>query len=109
MTMQQNIENKLNASLAPLYMQVLNESQQHNVPAGSESHFKVTVVAEEFRQQGLLARHRRINEILAAELAEQIHALAIHAYSPEEWQQRQQESPASPRCHGGSQAKQPHE
>lgn len=41
----------------------------HNVPAGAESHFKVTVVSEQFNGKRLVARHQWINQILAEELA----------------------------------------
>jgi BolA protein len=50
----------------------------------------------------LLARHRTINAILADELANHIHALAIHAYTPAEFDERQAQAPASPSCLGGS-------
>ena len=35
--MQQRIEEKLNHALAPHYISVVNESSQHNVPAGSDA------------------------------------------------------------------------
>ncbi len=49
-----------------------------------------------------VARHQRMYQILADELAGPVHALALHTYSPAEWQQRQGETPASPNCLGGS-------
>ena len=49
----------------------------------------------------LLARHRRVNEVLKDELAGPIHALAIHAYTAEEWRQRHGDAPLSPPCLGG--------
>ena len=48
MSVQSLIENKLVAALAPRFIEVVNESGNHNVPPGSESHFKVTVVSEVF-------------------------------------------------------------
>lgn len=101
MTVQRTIENKLTAQLDLLYLDVINESSNHNVPAGSESHFKVILVTERFAGQGLLARHRCINEILANELEKSIHALSIHAYTPQEWAEHQQQAPLSPPCRGG--------
>ncbi|MEC7216897.1 MAG: BolA/IbaG family iron-sulfur metabolism protein, partial [SAR324 cluster bacterium] len=44
MRIQQSIENKLQSQLKPEFLRVENESHQHNVPSGSESHFKVTIV-----------------------------------------------------------------
>lgn len=70
--------------------------------AGSDSHFKVIVVSEEFAGKRLLQRHREINEILKDELANHIHALAIHTYTPDEFAEHNGEAPDSPNCMGGS-------
>ena len=48
---------------------MINESSGHNVPKGSETHFKVVVVSDSFDGQMLIARHRMVNEILADELS----------------------------------------
>ncbi len=103
MQIQNTIESKLKDALKPEYLQVVNESDNHNVPAGSESHFKVTLVCAEFDGQMLIKRHRQVNAVLKEELANQIHALALHTYSPEEWQRQGGEAPESPECQGGSQ------
>ena len=99
--MQERIERKLATALQPVHLEVANESGGHNVPAGSETHFKVVVVADAFEGERLLARHRRVNETLAAELAGGVHALAIHTYTAHEWQKRFGDAPMSPPCHGG--------
>ncbi|QUJ66769.1 transcriptional regulator BolA [Photobacterium sp. GJ3] len=98
---QERIEQKLQQSLAPVHLDVINESYMHNVPKGAESHFKVIIVSTEFEGQRLIGRHRTVNAILADELANHIHALAIHTYTPDEWA-TQQAAPASPSCLGGS-------
>jgi BolA protein len=102
MTVQSTIENKLNEAFAPTHLDVVNESNNHNVPAGSESHFKVTVVSAEFDGKRLLQRHRAINKTLSDELANDIHALAMHTYTQAEWVEHNQTSPDSPNCMGGS-------
>ncbi|EAS63917.1 transcriptional regulator BolA [Photobacterium angustum] len=99
---QQRIEHKLHDAFAPKHLEVLNESYMHNVPPGSESHFKVVVVSAQFNDQRLIARHRAINSVLADELANDIHALAIHTYTEAEWSELMA-APASPSCRGGSQ------
>ena len=83
------------------HLDVQNESASHNVPPGSESHFKVVLVSEEFAGQRLLVRHRAVNDILAAELAGGVHALALHTYTPDEWLARFGNAPMSPPCLGG--------
>lgn len=95
------IERKLQASLSPIYLQVQNESYMHNVPPGSESHFKVVVVSEQFEDKKLVARHRTINGVLSDELENHIHALSIHAYTELEWQKVSDSVPESPKCAGG--------
>ncbi|TKB44627.1 BolA family protein [Thalassotalea mangrovi] len=99
MTIAAQIEQKLISELSPTHLQVINESYMHNVPEGSESHFKVVVVSEQFIGQRLLQRHRAINAVLADELANHIHALAIHAYDPEQWHKMSADQvPSSPDC-----------
>lgn len=101
MTTQESIEEKLAIALTPEHLQVLNESNNHNVPPGSETHFKVVVVSRLFAGERLLARHRRINALLADELAGGVHALALHTYTEDEWQRRFGDVPMSPPCLGG--------
>ena len=98
MSVQSAISQKLSDALELLHLEVLNESGNHNVPANSETHFKVTVVSPNFEGDTLLARHRRINDILKDELAGSVHALAIHAYTESDWQKRHGEVPMSPPC-----------
>lgn len=102
MSVQATIEQKLAAAFAPDFLEVINESNNHNVPTGSESHFKVTIVSQTFEGKRLLQRHRAVNQTLADELANQIHALAMHTYTKDEWQAQNQTAPASPDCLGGS-------
>lgn len=106
MSVQNDIEKKLSDNLAPLHLEVINESNNHNVPAGSESHFKVVLVTEQFIGKNLLARHRVVNKILKDELQDKIHALALHTYTQKEWQDKSATAPESPPCLGGSKASQ---
>jgi BolA protein len=99
MSVQQIITDKLNHVFAPLHLEVINESNRHHVPPNSETHFKVVVVSDEFNQQRLLARHRAVNQVLADELANGVHALSINAYSQSEWQALD-EVPKTPNCKG---------
>ncbi len=81
--MKNSIETKLQ-SLHPEFLEVVDESYKHNVPERSESHFKVTIVSDKFSGKMLLARHRMVNNILADELTNSIHALALHTMTIEE-------------------------
>lgn len=99
---QEVIETKLREAFAPEFLQVVNESYMHNVPAGSESHFKVVIVSEQFEGARLIARHRKVNQTLADELANHIHALSMHTYTAAEWKEHNELAPDSPMCLGGS-------
>ncbi|MBL4900562.1 MAG: transcriptional regulator BolA [Colwellia sp.] len=96
------IEEKLLSAFSPLHLDVINESSNHNVPPGSESHFKVIIVSNNFEDERLIKRHRAVNSVLAEELAEKIHALALHTYTEKEWHDYYAENtPLSPNCLGG--------
>ena len=99
MTIQQLIEAKLTAALSPSVLEVINESHMHRVEPGAESHFKVVIVSEQFAGQRLLARHRKVNAVLADELAGAVHALALHTYTETEWQEKGH-APRTPSCVG---------
>ena len=53
-------------------------------PGTGESHFTIKVVSAAFAGKSRLERHRMVNQVLAAELAGQVHALAIRALAPDE-------------------------
>ena len=101
MTIQAIIEEKLAQAFEPEFLDVVNESYMHNVPEGSESHFKVTIVSNAFIDKRLIARHRSVNQTLATEL-EAIHALAIHTLTPDEYFAKAGKVADSPECLGGS-------
>ena len=101
MSVEAEITDKLSEALQPQHLEVINESHMHNVPPGSESHFKVIVVSDMFQDKMLVARHRMINKALAEELEGPIHALALHTMTPEEWAEKGGEAPISPPCMGG--------
>lgn len=104
MSVQSTIEDKIKAALTPSHLEVINESHMHSVPPGSESHFKVVVVADSFDGQRLIARQQQVNGILADELEGPVHALTMQTLTPAEWQERGGVVPDSPDCLGGSKA-----
>ena len=104
MNVQKGIERKLNETFKPEFCEVINESHQHNVPAGSESHFKVTLVSAQWQGVRKVQRHQAVYAALAEELAGPVHALALHLFTPEEWMAAT--VPPSPQCLGGSKADQ---
>lgn len=85
------------SDLQPQQLQILNESSGHGgYFPGKESHFKVVIVSEQFQGLRLVQRHQKVYAAAADLLSPgKIHALAIHAYAPQEWQGQ---APASPDC-----------
>ncbi|MEX2475864.1 BolA family protein [Marinobacter sp.] len=102
MKIQNSIEQKLTAAFAVDHLHVINESHKHSVPPNSETHFKVTLVSADFDGQMKVKRHQAIYKVLAEELEGEVHALALHLYSPQEWANSGQTAPESPNCMGGS-------
>ncbi|MEC9483792.1 MAG: BolA/IbaG family iron-sulfur metabolism protein [Halomonas sp.] len=100
MSIQAQIEDKLQA-LEPVYLAVENESHKHHVPPNSETHFKVTLVSSRFEGLMPVKRHQQVYAILADEKAGPVHALALHLYTPQEWEARGGTRPDSPNCRGG--------
>ncbi len=104
MTVQQSIQTKIAAALAPSHLEVLNESHMHSVPPGSESHFRVVVVSDRFEGLPLVRRHQTVNQILEREFEDGLHALSMQTLTGAEWRDRNGQTRASPACHGGSKA-----
>ncbi len=96
MSLEQQLIDSL-TTLAPQHLQVINESAGHGgYFPGKESHFKVIVVSDAFTGLRLVQRHQKVYALTAELMSPgKIHALAIHAYIPEEWQGQ---APASPDC-----------
>ncbi len=103
MSVQEIIEKKIGNDLNPSFLVVENESHQHSGPA-TESHFKLTVVAERFAGLSRVKRHQHIYGLLQEQMQTGVHALALHLYSPDEWDAESGTVPDSPNCRGGSKA-----
>ena len=86
--MEKIIENQIieiiNDKLSPSVLNIINESFMHNVPTGSESHFKLIVVSDEFKDLTNVKRHQLIYRTLN-EIMDEIHALSIHAFDEKEY------------------------
>lgn len=100
-TVAETINDLLVDALSPVHLEVINESHMHNVPANSETHFKVVVVSDAFANQSLVQRHRAVNKALADQLAGPVHALGLHTHTAQEWSEKGGVVPASPPCRGG--------
>lgn len=87
MTRVEQIRSRLQAAFQPTQLDVEDESEAHLGHAGAATgrgHFRVRIVAEAFRGQGPLARHRAVYAALGELMQTEIHALAISARAPDE-------------------------
>lgn len=84
--------------LQPEHLDVLDESHMHS--RGLETHYKAVIVSPAFAGLNAVKRHQKVYATVG-ELMGQIHALALHTYTPEEWA-AQGVAPDSPTCRGGS-------
>ena len=101
MTVESDITSALEAAFHPSLLRVENESHRHNVPRDSETHFKVTLVTASFEGERSVRRHQSVYGVLAEWLEGPVHALALHTYTPEEWENTGV-APDSPDCRGGT-------
>jgi BolA family transcriptional regulator, general stress-responsive regulator len=80
------METKLREAFQPSALEVIDESAQHHGHSGArpdgESHFRVKIIANAFQDKSRVEQHRMINAVLALELKERVHALAIEAAAP---------------------------
>ena len=97
MSRRQRIEESLRQGFDPVHLEVLDES--HNHSAGRETHFKVVLVSEALAGLRPVTRHQKVYALMAEEMAQGLHALALHLFTPEEWSGV---APDSPACRGGS-------
>ena len=81
MSVAKTIEDKLREAFSPSLLKVVDESHLHAGHAGArpqgESHFRVEIVSDRFQGLSRVARQRAVYEVLADELATDVHALAL--------------------------------
>lgn len=98
MKIEQKIHEKLTCQFSPSFLEVFNESFRHAVPKDSETHFKIVIVSNAFQGAKLVERHRMIYKCLEDELNSSVHALALHSYTPHEWEKAGERDLSSPPC-----------
>ena len=77
----------IEAALAPVSLEIEDESHRHAGHAGAadgRGHFRVDVVSEAFAGLGPIARHRAIYAAVGELMTTDIHALSIRARTPSE-------------------------
>ena len=100
MSVQEIIEQKIQLEFQPHFFSVENESHLHSSGRGTESHFKCVIVSNVFDGMRKVQRHQRVYQLLADELNSGVHALALHLFTVEEWDELNEKIPASTKCAG---------
>lgn len=81
MSARQTIIAKLTDKFAPVFLDVIDESNKHHGHAGwregGETHFRVRIATRHFDGLGRVAQHRAVMDALQTELKDRVHALAI--------------------------------
>ncbi|HEY1632336.1 MAG TPA: BolA family protein [Rhizomicrobium sp.] len=88
MSIAARIRDKLTEAFSPVELTVEDESAKHaghsGARPGGETHFRVTIVAAEFAHMNRVERQRRVHAVLADEMKDRVHALALTAKAPGE-------------------------
>lgn len=86
---QNRIKEKLLQEFNPKHLEVINESYKHSVPENSETHFKLVIVSNEFKNKSVVEIHRKIYSMFKDEMGEKkdnkLHALSIHTKTEDDW------------------------
>ena len=96
------IKSILTQSFSPSHLEIINESYKHNMPSDYETHLKVTIVSDNFKNKSTIEVHKSIYSLLSDEMGEKkdnkLHALSLVTKTPEQWTQTQINSNKSPNC-----------
>ena len=88
MSVAEIIRRKLEEGLSPSTLLIEDQSHLHQGHAGhrpgGESHFHVTVVSDAFDGVLRVQRHRMVTSLLAEDMGNPIHALALKTLTPAE-------------------------
>ena len=84
----ERLRTALQHAFAPARLEVVDDSRKHAGHAGAraegETHYSVLVVSDRFEGANRVARHRMVNNVVAAEFEGGLHALALTLRTPKE-------------------------
>jgi len=85
---EKTLHEKLEKALKIDQLEIINNSKNHRGhagnPGGGETHFKITIISDDFKGKTRLERHRMIFSILEEELKNPVHALSLYLCDPSE-------------------------
>lgn len=81
MSVAEEIRARIEATLAPERLEVIDESERHRGHAGwregGETHFRLRIAADALGPMSRIERHRAVHRALGPDLVARIHALAL--------------------------------
>ncbi|BHF86013.1 BolA-like protein 1 [Sparganum proliferum] len=83
-SIQSDIRAKLTALFKPRHLEIINDSKLHASSKGAETHFRISIVSQDFENLSQVMRHRLIKKALQDEFNSGLHALSIQAVAPSE-------------------------
>lgn len=82
------IEQRLRERLAPIHIEILDDSAEHAGHRGATSsggHYRLVIVSGEFESKTLIERHRMVNDAVIDLFGAKIHALSMRTLTPDQW------------------------
>ncbi|CAI8877379.1 MULTISPECIES: BolA family protein [Methylococcus] len=83
----EQIRERLQGALAPLHLEIIDESASHAGHAGAMAgggHFHATIVSAAFDGKSLVQRHQMVYSALGDMMHNEIHAFSMKALTPSE-------------------------
>ncbi|MBI3770561.1 MAG: BolA family transcriptional regulator [Deltaproteobacteria bacterium] len=90
-TREARLRERVRHGLAAEHVELADESGRHvghPGAAGGAGYYHVVVVSPRFVGLDRVARHRLVYEAVGDLIPDEVHALAISAYAPDEWRAR---------------------
>ena len=61
---------------------------EHLEVQGDGAHFEAVIVSTAFEGKSRVGRHQLVNKALGAQMGNEIHALSMQTFTPEDWAKR---------------------
>jgi|TARA_B110000263_G_scaffold217571_1_gene203728 BolA protein len=75
-----------NININDIKINDLSDKHKNHATSDGGGHFKITIISDDFKNESLLIRHKKIYTILDSMLKKEIHALSLKTLTIEESQ-----------------------
>jgi BolA protein len=81
---------KINSSLSPEFIKIIDFSSQHknhfdNKTSGDTSHMSLIIVSDNFEGLSKISRERKVHKILREEIEKYLHSIRLKLYTIKEY------------------------